>query len=195
MSAGYKAKSYAATKLFFVPIFVRARRYEYAILIVVSYKAESYAATKLRMQYQVPQFTDVEDKIFGPLTLKQFVYIAGGAGLGFLLWRYLPSFIAIPVALAVVGFAVALAFIQVNKKPLIVIIEAAFNYFIHSKLYLWAAERKHKKKQKKGKKEQLPSSLPPQVPALSENKLKNLAWSLDINERVRLDREREQQSA
>src|SRR5690242_13406190 len=32
------------------------------------------------MQYPVPQFTDVEDKIFGPLTLKQFI-IVGGAGL------------------------------------------------------------------------------------------------------------------
>ena len=27
------------------------------------------------MQYQVPQFIEVEDKIFGPLTFKQFLYI------------------------------------------------------------------------------------------------------------------------
>src|SRR3989338_737591 len=27
------------------------------------------------MQFQVPQFIEVEDKIFGPLTLKQFFYV------------------------------------------------------------------------------------------------------------------------
>lgn len=37
------------------------------------------------MQFQVPQFIEVEDKIFGPLTFKQFVYIAGGVALMYLL--------------------------------------------------------------------------------------------------------------
>ena len=32
------------------------------------------------MRFEVPQFVDIEDKIFGPLTFKQFIYIAGGAG-------------------------------------------------------------------------------------------------------------------
>ncbi|MAZ67268.1 hypothetical protein CL652_00665 [bacterium] len=142
------------------------------------------------MQFQVPQFTDVEDKIFGPLTLKQFVYIAGGGGLGFLLWSYLPAVIAVPLALAVIGFAVALAFVKVHNKPLIVIIEAAFMYFVHSKLYLWNTRRE---KRKQSKAETLPSGEVQEVPSLSENKLKSLAWSLDINERIRLDREREEQ--
>jgi len=141
------------------------------------------------MRYQVPQFTDVEDKIFGPLTLKQFVYVAGGVGLGFVLWNYLPSFLAVPLALAVIGFAVALAFVKINKKPLIVIIEAAFKYFIHSKLYLWSTN--HQKTKKKKKEDASLPSVDLAAPALSENKLKSLAWSLDINERIRLDRERE----
>jgi hypothetical protein len=36
--------------------------------------------TKRNMQYAVPQFTEVEDKLIGPLTLKQFL-ILFGAGL------------------------------------------------------------------------------------------------------------------
>ena len=140
------------------------------------------------VQYQVPQFTEVEDKIFGPLTLKQFVYISVSAGLFFLMWRYLPSIIAVPIALGVVGLGVALAFVKVNKKPLIVIIEAAVMYFIHSKLYLWDTQRQ-KKKQQEQDVLPLPSELPADVPSLSDNKLKNLAWSLDINERIRLDSE------
>ncbi|QSH39188.1 PrgI family protein [Candidatus Kaiserbacteria bacterium] len=143
------------------------------------------------MQFQVPQFTDVEDKIFGPLTLKQFIYVAGGVGVGFLLWRYLPSLIAIPLALAIVGFAAALAFVKVNKKPLIITLEAAFMYFIHKKLYLWNSNYKNTKKRT-----QTETSLPQSqqdIPSVSENKLKSLAWSLDINERIRLDREKEEQ--
>ena len=32
------------------------------------------------MQFSVPQFIDVRDKIFGPLTLQQFLYIVGAVG-------------------------------------------------------------------------------------------------------------------
>lgn len=141
------------------------------------------------MKFQVPQFTDVEDKIFGPLTLKQFIYIAGGGGLSFLLWRTLPFLLATPLILGVLAFAGALAFIQVNNKPLITTLEAATMYFLHKKLYLWNSNYKSKRK----KKEEV-SAIPQfeqGVPSLSENKLKNLAWSLDINERIRLDKEKD----
>ena len=42
------------------------------------------------MQFQVPQFLDVEDKIIGPFTIKQFLYLAGGVGLGYLCIRFVP---------------------------------------------------------------------------------------------------------
>ncbi|PCI89699.1 hypothetical protein COB18_02720 [Candidatus Kaiserbacteria bacterium] len=58
-------------------------------------------------------------------------------------------------------------------------------YFINSKLYLW--DTNYRKKNITAKKLQLPSSSAQEVPSLSENKLTNLAWSLDINERIRLD--------
>jgi hypothetical protein len=140
------------------------------------------------MQYQVPQFIEVEDKIFGPLTLKQFIYIGGGGGFAFILWRFLPIIIALPVALGVLGLAAALAFIKVNKRPLIEMIESGFMYYIHSKLYLWKAAREKKKKQQ----DEAAVSSEIQVPALSENKLKDLAWSLDINEHIGVERKREE---
>ena len=45
------------------------------------------------MRFQVPQFIEVEDKIFGPMTLKQFIYMAGGAGLSFLIYVLAKSLI------------------------------------------------------------------------------------------------------
>jgi hypothetical protein len=41
------------------------------------------------MRYQVPQFIDVEDKVIGPLTIKQFIYLAGGAGMCFVIFHFI----------------------------------------------------------------------------------------------------------
>ena len=37
-------------------------------------------------QYGVPQFTDIEDKIVGPFTIKQFLVMVGGAAIILLFW-------------------------------------------------------------------------------------------------------------
>jgi len=49
------------------------------------------------MQFQVPQFIEVEDKIIGPLTFKQFVFVGGGFGMAYVLWRVLPILLAAPL--------------------------------------------------------------------------------------------------
>jgi len=100
------------------------------------------------MRYQVPQFIDVEDKIFGPLTIKQFIYIAGGVGLSFVIWQILPAIIAVFLILPVAGLSLGLAFYKVNSKPLINTIEHAVKYSSGSKLYLWDTDRKSAKKEK-----------------------------------------------
>lgn len=133
------------------------------------------------MRFQVPQFIEIEDKIFGPLTIKQFVYIAGGLGLAYILFRFLPLILFIPLALIVIGASLALAFYTYNGKPLINMAQSAFGYFISSKLYLW------KKKDKSPEKAQatmtvLPGQSPIYVPKLSQSKLHDLTWSLDIKE-------------
>lgn len=40
-------------------------------------------------QYKVPQNVESEDKLLGPLTMKQFIYAIIGLGWGFLIWRVL----------------------------------------------------------------------------------------------------------
>lgn len=133
------------------------------------------------MRFQVPQFIEIEDKIFGPLTIKQFIYIVGGFGLSFILFRSLPLFISIILIVAVLGFSFALAFYQVNNKPLIYVIQSAVGYFFSSKLYLW---RKKDKSPEKAASSPLTSTsqAPIYVPKLSQSKLHDLTWSLDIKE-------------
>ena len=132
------------------------------------------------MQFKVPQFLDIEDKIFGPFTFKEFVYLAGGAGLCFVLYKALGLILgAIPI-LAVAGFAIALARYRPNNKPFINMIEAGFNYLMQNKLYIWK-RRKNKIDQNKQMKQTLNEGGNPENRIrLGGNKLRDLAWSLDV---------------
>ena len=131
-------------------------------------------------QYQVPQFIEVEDKIFGPLTLKQFVYLAGGGGLCLLFFPLLPLYLTVILAIPVLTLSAGLAFYTVNGRPLIFAMEHAFGYLFGTKLYLWM-QRDVKPQEATVAK---PANLP--VPKLSESKLKDLSWSLNIKDRSQL---------
>ncbi|MDO8514469.1 MAG: PrgI family protein [bacterium] len=135
------------------------------------------------MQFQVPQFIEVEDKIFGPLTFKQFIYVMGGFGACYIFWRILPIYFAGPLIAVVGGLAAGLAFFQFNGRPFIVGLENGFFFLVRSKLYLWNNTRKKKTAQPVIGKLALGSS-EIYVPKLSGSKLHELAWSLDIKERI-----------
>ncbi|HEY4488981.1 MAG TPA: PrgI family protein [Candidatus Paceibacterota bacterium] len=129
-------------------------------------------------EYQVPQFIEVEDKIFGPLTLKQFVYVAGGIGLCVIILLSLPFYIGVILALPVALLSGGLAFYKVNNKNLVDMIEAALTFYTKERLYTW---------KKEAKKEGVPALEAPAVPTrekliLTQGKLKDLAWSLDIKD-------------
>ena len=136
------------------------------------------------MQFQVPQFIDIEDKIFGPLTFKQFIYVLGGGGAAFVIYKVIPNFtIAMIVAAPIVIFALALSFYKVNQRPFILILESAIRYYLSSKLFLW-----QKKSVKSGPTETnesnvigVPNAINPQ---LVSGKLKDLSWSLDVHEKI-----------
>jgi PrgI family protein len=90
------------------------------------------------MQHRVPQFIEVEDKLFGPLTLKQFAYIFGGIGLSVIIWRTFSStFIVLLLVSIVAGFVLALSFVKPNGKPFIVLVQNFFAYIFKPKQYVW----------------------------------------------------------
>lgn len=132
-------------------------------------------------QYQVPQFIEIEDKIFGPLTLKQFIYLAGGGGLCLMFFTLLPLWLTILLGIPVMVFCVALAFYQVNGRPFIMAVEHAVMYTIGTKLYLWK-QRAAETQTKAAAVAQAPAA---PVPKLSQSKLKDLSWSLNIKDPLR----------
>jgi len=133
------------------------------------------------MQFKVPQFIDIEDKLFGPFTFHQFAYLAGGAATVFVLYKALPLWISIFFILPVAGLTVCLVFVKINSKPFIYYLQASLNYLVSSKLYIWK-QRLIKKSDIKEEDISITTAVS-NVPMLSENKLKDLSWSLDVQDR------------
>lgn len=136
------------------------------------------------MQFEVPQFIEMEDKIFGPLTWRQFVYLGGGVGFGvvlFLVTHWLIFiFIGIPIAL----IAIALAFVPINSRPFSFFLEAVYSYLTRHKLYVWKQEQENIYKQSflPGKHPPTtPDRLPLQRSATSRQSVASLARRLEMN--------------
>ncbi len=90
------------------------------------------------MQFRVPQFIDLEDKVFGPFTFKQFGYLVGAGGLAFIIWTLIPiKFIAMLIIAPVVGLFLSLAFVKFNNRSFGEILQSAFNYYTGSKVFTW----------------------------------------------------------
>ncbi len=76
----------------------------------------------IMQQFTVPQFIDVEDKILGPITIRQFLILLVGCIVIFISYRYgdLGTFVLV---LAVVGIlSLLFAFVKVNGQT--------FHYFL-----------------------------------------------------------------
>ena len=131
------------------------------------------------MQFKVPQFLEIEDKIFGPFTFRQFVYLAGGAGLCFILFRLLGIYLGgIPILL-IAGFALLLAFYRPNDKPFVFMLEAGFKYVLQDKLYIYKKDedRINERRATVSMEKVMDRN---KVARLGGNKLRDLAWSLDV---------------
>lgn len=135
------------------------------------------------MRFEVPQFIDIEDKIFGPLTFKQFIYVAGGGGLCYGVYRLLPLYFAIPIMLAIALLAWALAFYKINNQPFIKIGQAFVVFLTKNKLYVWKKETQKAKPVQQTIEKVVP--IEPEEKELTARRIQELARNLDILDKTR----------
>lgn len=130
------------------------------------------------MQFAVPQFTDVEDKLIGPLTLKQFLILLATGGVIMFFYSVLGLNIfffvlALPLAL----FGLFLAFGRFNGRPIMNYVGAFINYvskpqvrvFKREEVILNYSVKTTKKEEEKVNK----------LEEVDESRLKKLAYLLD----------------
>jgi hypothetical protein len=96
------------------------------------------------MRFQVPQFVDIEDKVIGPLTLKQFAfYIIAVMVLG-ILYVIVDLGLLILLALPIVGVAVLFAHGRFYGQSFGSLVLNTMNFFSGTRLYLWRRAEKDK---------------------------------------------------
>lgn len=90
------------------------------------------------MQFRIPQFLDIEDKVFGPFTVKQFGYLLGAVAFAYIFWKLISiKIFAIIFIFIFSGTFLALAFVKINDRPFINILEAAYKFLLKNKTYVW----------------------------------------------------------
>ncbi len=92
------------------------------------------------MRFQVPQFIETETKIVGPLTWKQFIWVALGVGLLLILFRFLTGPLLIFVSIIVIAIFGALAFLRIEEMALIEYLMKALAYVLGPKKYFFRKE-------------------------------------------------------
>lgn len=89
------------------------------------------------MQYQVPQFIDIEDKIVGPLTLKQFLFLAGGGAIVFFFFTIFKIAFAIILGIPIAAASFLLAFGTIKGVSLPRYLASMIGFAFKPQKYLW----------------------------------------------------------
>lgn len=135
-------------------------------------------------QYQVPQFITVEDKVIGPLTIKQSLYIGAGGLLIVGVRMFFQPFLFWPLSVLLGGFAAGLAFLKINEQPFPLVLKNAVFYLLKPRLFVWKKETPTAPAQRELEALKKQEVLVKNIPKISQSKLSDLAWSLDIKERL-----------
>ncbi|MBI3631254.1 MAG: PrgI family protein [Candidatus Staskawiczbacteria bacterium] len=88
-------------------------------------------------RYQIPQFIEMEAKIVGPFTLKQFGYIAMPFGFGFFLSLFLKITTVIIFTMPVLILGLALAFLKINEIPFPQYLINMVKFSFQNKVYIF----------------------------------------------------------
>lgn len=94
----------------------------------------------MAQQYKVPQNLDIEDKIIGPFTLKQFLYILGGAVACYFIYVILAPYGLTTVILAdfpVAALTVAIVFVKINERPFTFFLMSFVTFVSRPQEFIW----------------------------------------------------------
>ncbi len=89
------------------------------------------------MHAQVPQYLDIEDKIIGPLTIKQFLYLLVGGGIIFLLYTIFKFSVFIIISLPIAFFFLLLAFYKIGNQKFPKFVSKVLGFISKPNIYTW----------------------------------------------------------
>ena len=87
--------------------------------------------------FNVPQYIDVEDKVAGPLTGKQLLWMIGMGATLLILWNIFSPNVFYVLLFPVIFIFVAFAFFRPYGMPLLDFTGHFFLFLFHPKVYMW----------------------------------------------------------
>ncbi|HEY4484221.1 MAG: hypothetical protein A3I24_00970 [Candidatus Harrisonbacteria bacterium RIFCSPLOWO2_02_FULL_41_13b] len=93
------------------------------------------------MRFQVPQFIETEEKIIGPFTIKQFIFITIGGMLLFLIFFLVTPGWFVILAIPVIAITLSLALIKVAEMPLYLYLAHALSFAFNPKRYIYRPDQ------------------------------------------------------
>jgi hypothetical protein len=96
-------------------------------------------------KFQVPQFIETETKLIGPLTLKQFLFVAGGVSMTAMAYVFLNGILFAVVAILILAFFGSLAFAKVDGQPMLNYLAYLLAYTLGSKRYIYTIKNNNGK--------------------------------------------------
>ena len=129
------------------------------------------------MQFQVPQFIDIEDKVIGPFTIKQFMYLLIAGVIVFIFYKMLNLFATIILAIPVFTVALCLAFIRVHNQPFIDVIKNFLGFLRKPDFYVWKKPIGKEKAPEIIKKEPAKTRTKP----VAKENLQDINWKVEID--------------
>ncbi len=92
------------------------------------------------MQFSIPQFIEVEDKVIGPLTVRQFIYLVIGGVMMVVYWSLADLALFILLSLITITVVAAFAFVKINGRPFQIFLTAFIQFQTKPKLRTWYRE-------------------------------------------------------
>ena len=133
------------------------------------------------MQFSVPQFVNIEDRIVGPLTGKQVLYLLIGGATLLIFFTFLDFAFFAFMSMVITPLVLVFTFYKPKGRTVATYILVTFNYFTIPRAYIWRREPgaiKFKRAQKKH------IGSRPMKENISHNRLRELAWVLDTSQSV-----------
>ncbi|HPL93355.1 MAG TPA: PrgI family protein [bacterium] len=93
-------------------------------------------------QYVVPQFITVEDKILGPITVRQFLILLVDTGLMFVFYKLFDFTLFLALAIPVTGFMMILAFVRIGGQPFHFFLLSILSMLKISRVRVWQGNAK-----------------------------------------------------
>ena len=152
------------------------------------------------MQFVVPQFIEVESKVIGPISVRQFIILLSGAGLLYIEFELFSFWVFAVLGVFTTALVGTFAFAKVNSQPFHIFALSAIQTARRPKLSIWNRHASMHVVTKSARKDKSDKKSEPFVPKpeVSESHLAELSLIVDTGGRYTaqdIERLRKEQQA